>query len=273
MEDAMQQLKIDTQKKSHSLKLEKIEQKEDCSKLVEWERLLVMREEALKKNNLTLAKGQAELVSQEETLKKNNLTLEKGQAELKLGEDKLKLNNLTHDREEAVLRNNKELFTQQSRMEASSMSRRENGIARREDILYQRELKFYVKRDREEVTKKCRSGRTQRSRGSLGSLGSTVSLGSSSGSCSSQDFWNSRFPQCLTPNRSKLNALKAKVLVNLYSAINRDNSICQIGKYLKRSCPCLWFILVIVFLLARSCLLIKCLINFVKGFKSDEISR
>ena len=39
MEDAMQQLKIGIQKESHSLKLEKIQKKEDSSKLVEWERL------------------------------------------------------------------------------------------------------------------------------------------------------------------------------------------------------------------------------------------
>ena len=235
MEDAMQQLKIDIQRKSHSLKLKKIQQKEDSSKLVEWERLLVMREETLKKNNLILEMGQAELVSQEETLKKNNLTLEKGQAELKLGEDKLKLNNLTHDREQAVLRNNKDLFTEQSQMEASSMVRREKWMARREEMLYERELKFYVKRDRDEATRMFCSGRTQSScasmgpmgskvsklsLGSMGSMGSKLSMGSTIGSSDSQDSWNSRFPQFVTPNQTKQNALKAKVLVNLHSAIN-----------------------------------------------------
>ena len=184
---------------------------------------LVSREDMLKKNNLTLEKGQAELVSGEDILKKNNLTLEKGRAELVSGEDTLKNNNLTLEREQAVLRNNKDLFTQQSQMEASSMAGRESWMTRREELLYQRELKFYVKRDREEVTRTCWSGSTQSSCGSLGSMGSKVSMGSSSGSWSSQDSWNSRFPHFLTPNRSKLNALKAKVFVNLYSAINRNN--------------------------------------------------
>ena len=139
------------------------------------------------------------------------------------------------EREQAVLRNNKDLFTQQSQMEASSMARRESWMTRREELLYQRELKFYVKRDREESTRTWCSGRARSSCGSLGSMDSKVSIGSSGGSWSSQDSWSSRVPQFLTPNQSKLNALKVKVLVNIYSAINRNNWICQIGKYLKTS--------------------------------------
>ena len=42
---------------------------------------------------------------EEDRLKKNNLTLEKGQAELVMEEDRLKENNLTLEKEEAVLRN------------------------------------------------------------------------------------------------------------------------------------------------------------------------
>ena len=75
---------------------------------------LVSREDMLKKNNLTLEKGQAELVSGEDILKKNNLTLEKGRAELVSGEDTLKNNNLTLEREQAVLRNNKALLPHRS---------------------------------------------------------------------------------------------------------------------------------------------------------------
>ena len=159
----------------------------------------------------------------------------------------MKLNNLTHDREEAVLRNNNDLFTQQSQ----SMVRREKWMTRREELLFQRELKLYVKRDREEETRMFCSGRTQSSCASLGSLGSKVSLGSSRGSWSSQDSWDSMIPQFLTPNRSKLNALKAKVLFNLHSAINRHNEFVKLGNRLKLQtvlslclfypCPCLFF--------------------------------